>query len=458
MKRLALILGALALTSALVPARAASEQGGAWPAWRGPAQTGATPARDLPTEWGPEKNVAWKTELPYWSGSTPILWGDRIFLTTPGNVDPEVVKKHEADQKKRGGPMLRMGGGRHPGGDELLVLCLSAADGKVLWQKHLDSGNKLFLKSNNTSPSPVTDGDTVWVTMGTGQITALDFDGNERWQRDLEEDYGTFGLQWGYASSPLLYEGLLIVEVLHGTKTDEPSYLLALDGESGETVWLVERPTDARMESPDAYTTPLLYEYQGIVQVVISGGDCVTGHDPETGEELWRVNGLNPNKAPNYRIVASPLAVDDMIIAPTRVRPLTAIQVDAEVMPGDGDIAWQWSERGGPDVPTPTTDGELYYMIDDSGIATALDVRTGEKVWGPQRTVQGTVSSSPILADGKIYFTNEESVTVVLKAGREFEMLAANELDGSYALCSPIAVNGRLYVRTGTHLYCIAEG
>jgi outer membrane protein assembly factor BamB len=435
-----------------------------WPQWRGPHQNGVSPARNLPTTWSLEENVVWKAELPYWCGATPIVWDDRVFVMSPSKPDPEEVKaaEEEAEARRReGGRRGRggfgRGGGRHPGGQVLRILCLSTADGALLWSRDLDEGNAMHMKSNDASPSPVTDGHLVHAVTGNGKVVTLDMDGNEVWRRDLQEDYGAFGLNWGYASSPLLYDGMVIIEVLHGMRTDEPSYVLALDAQSGETVWHVERPTDAPRESPDAYTTPLLYEYAGLTQIVISGGDYVTGHDPHTGEEQWRVKGLNPRAAPNYRIVASPLAVNDMIFAPTRERPLLAIKVDAEVSPTDDDIAWEWSDRGGPDVPTPTTDGEYFYMIDDSGMATCLAVETGELVWGPERTAEGTVSSSPLLADGKIYFTNEEGISVVLKAGGAFELLAQNELDGSYTLSSPVACGGRIYVRTGTHLYCIAE-
>lgn len=447
----------------------------AWPNWRGPKQDGVSSAQGIPLEWGPDENILWQTELPSWSGATPIIWGERIFVLSPSEVDEDALARHEVEQKRiaeeresrggrggRGGRGRRggrggRGGGRHPGGDTIQLICIAREDGTILWERPLDQGNNLYRKGNNASPSPVTDGERVFAVTGGGTVTAFDMEGLELWTHDLQEENGSFGHNWGYACSPLLHDGKLIVEVLHGSHTDEPSYLVAYDAVSGETVWKVDRPTDAPRESPDAYTTPLLLEHAGQTQIVISGGDCVTGHDPDSGEELWRVNGLNPQAAPNYRIVASPLAAGGMIFAPTRVRPLTAIRLDDEVRPGDDDIAWQWTERAGPDVPTPTCDGELFYMISDSGLATCLDARTGELVWGPERTEQGTVSSSPVLADGRIYFTNEEGVTVVLAAGRTFEQLAANQLDGSYTLSSPVACGDRLYIRTGKFLYCIGE-
>src|SRR5207249_2216987 len=163
--------------------------------------------------------------------------------------------------------------------------------------------------------------------------------------------------------------------------------------------------------------------------IVVSGGDYVTGHDPATGAEIWRAAGLNPRKAPNYRIIASPVVKDGMIYASTRQRPLLALRAG-----GTGDVttshlAWKWDDNGSPDVPTPVADGKYFYMVSDNGMVTCVDARTGKLIWGPERTSVGTVSASPLLADGKLYVTNERNVTTVVSAGPEFKVLATNELD-----------------------------
>ena len=164
----------------------------------------------------------------------------------------------------------------------------------------MGGGNNMQRKQNMSSPSPVTDGRTVWVLTGTGILKAFDFKGKELWIRDIQKDYGAFGLNWGYASSPLLHEGMLYVPVLHGMKTDDPSYVLKIDGKSGKTLWRVERPTDAIRESPDAYIDAGADAgYGNKTEIVITGGDVVTGHDPGTGKELWRADGLNPENIPN---------------------------------------------------------------------------------------------------------------------------------------------------------------
>jgi outer membrane protein assembly factor BamB len=245
--------------------------------------------------------------------------------------------------------------------------------------------------------------------------------------------------------------------VLHGNNTDDPSYIVAFDAATGKALWRQERPTDAVAESPDAYTTPTLLEHQGTTQIVISGGDYVTAHDPKTGKEIWRAGGLNPQKRGNYRIIASPLAVDGLIYAPTRKTPLLALRAG-----GAGDVttthlAWKWEGLGAPDVPSPVCDGKYFYMVEDNGRVTCLDAKTGQLIWGPERTAQGIVSASPLLADGKLYVTNESGITTVLVAGPEYKVLATNELDDSYTLSSPVASGSRLFVRTGTHLYCVGK-
>jgi outer membrane protein assembly factor BamB len=238
--------------------------------------------------------------------------------------------------------------------------------------------------------------------------------------------------------------------------TDDPSYIVAFDARTGNEIWRQERPTDALSESPDAYTTPTLLQQGGKTQLVITGGDYVTGHDPETGKEVWRVAGLNPQRNRNYRIVASAVVADGMLYAPTRKTPLLALKAGAQAEAAP-ELAWKWEDVGAPDVPTPVCDGKYFYMVEDNGRVTCLDAKTSKVIWGPERAAQGTVSASPLLADGKIYITNEEGVTTIVAAGPEYKLLATNALDGTYTLAS-IAVSGsQLFLRTSTHLYCIGK-
>jgi outer membrane protein assembly factor BamB len=402
---------------------ASAARAGDWPQWRGPALNGVSEERNLPVKWSATENVAWKLALPGLSGSTPIVWGERVFLSAAE-------------------------------GGELFLWSVDRAKGAVLWKKKLGSGDVKMRKHNMSSPSPVTDGRAVWVMTGTGVLKAFDFAGRELWTRDIQKDYGPFGLNWGYASSPLLHEDALYVQVLHGMHTDAPSYLLRVHKQTGKTVWRVERPTDALSESPDAYTTPALLRHGKAVEVVVTGGDYVTGHDPATGKELWRAGGLNPDKNPFYRIVASPVAFDGLVYAPTRVRPLLALRAG-----GRGDVSKThvaWSFENGPDVPTPVTDGKYFYVVNDRGIVYCLDAKTGKELYGQQRLRPGTYSASPVLADGKVYVTSEDGLTSVFRAGPKFELLAENEL-GEYCLSSPAVSDGQIFIRTSNHLYCIGN-
>ena len=394
-----------------------------WPQWRGPNLNGFSNEKNLPARWSTDDNVAWKLALPGWSGSTPIVWRDLVFL----NV---------AD------------------GENLELWCVDRNKGSVLWKRPLGSGNHKMRKQNMSSPSPVTDGRSVFVMTGTGVLKGFDFSGKELWAREIQKDYGEFGLNWGYASSPLLLDDSLYVQVLHGMKTDDPSYILRIDKKTGKTIWKVERPTNAIRESPDSYTTPALLRYGKIVEIVITGGDCVTGHDPATGKELWRANGLNPDNDPFYRIVASPVIFNEIIYAPTRVKPLLALKAG-----GRGDVSSShviWSTVNGPDVPTPVTDGKYFYVVNDRGIMWCLDAKTGQEIYGQQRLKPGTYSASPVLADDKIYITNEDGLTTVIKAGPKFEILAENALN-DYTLSSPAISDGQIFIRTAQQLYCIGK-
>ena len=187
---------------------------------------------------------------------------------------------------------------------------------------------------------------------------------------------------------------------------------------------------------------------------MINGGDCVTGHDPATGKELWRAGGLNPTDDPNYRIVASPVVFGDLILAPSRERPMLALKAG-----GRGDVttsARLWSFDGGPDVPTPVTDGTYVYVINDRGIIACLDAKTGQPHYARQRLRPGTYSASPVLADGRIYVTNEDGVTSVVTSGPQFKVLAENDLD-DYTLSSPAISGGRIFLRTTKHLWAIGK-
>lgn len=418
-RRRFLTLGAAAAANVAVAANAVA---GNWPQWRGADLRGVSTETGLPVKWSETENITWKFAMPTWTGATPIIWGERIFLN---------IAEDE---------------------NNLAFWCLDRNKPSLLWKRSMGGGNRKARKQNMSSPSPVTDGQMVWVITGTGILKAFDFNGNEIWMRDIQKDYGKFGLNHGYANSPLLHQDSLYVCVLHGMLTDDPSYILRIDKKSGKTLWRVERPTPAIHESPDSYITPVLARAGGALELIVTGGDVITGHDLATGKELWRGTGFNVENNPAYRIIASPVAYGDIVVAPTRVRPMMAFRAG-----GRGDVTNShklWSNNNGPDVPTPVTDGKLLWTVNDRGIYYCLDLKTGKEIWGPERIRNGTYSASPLLADGKIYVTSEDGVTTVIRAADKFEVLAENVID-DYTLSSLAVSDGQLFLRTAKNLYCI---
>jgi outer membrane protein assembly factor BamB len=208
------------------------------------------------------------------------------------------------------------------------------------------------------------------------------------------------------------------------------------------------------MESPDSYTTPAMAKTGGRKELIIAGGDVLTGHDPETGKELWRGGGFNPDNSPVQRIIASPVVEGDEVYAPTRVRPFIAFRAG-----GQGDVTkshQMWQFMNGPDVPTPAVDGEYLYSVNDRGVLYVLERKTGKQVYGGQRLRAGTYSASPVIGDGKAFITNEDGVAVVFKTGPKFELVSENEMQ-EYTLSSVAVSQGQLFLRTERHLYCIGR-
>lgn len=415
-----------------------------WPQWRGPALNGTSDSTGVPEKWSETENVKWKVKLPSWSGATPAVWGDRVFVTSPS--DPSAGT--EARVERKGGANKKMG-------SDLLLLCLSRKDGAVLWQHQVTGVNYQIGKQNMSSPSPITDGKMVWWLTGTGILTGLTVEGKVVWTIDLQQAYVKFGLNWGYGSSPLLFEGMLIVPVLHGWHNTGPSYLIAFDAASGKEVWKIERKTDARKEGPDAYTTPIPMKYPDHTEIIVVGGDYFTAHDPKTGEELWRCGGLNPRQDQFYRAVCSPAVVGQMVFACIKQGPFVACKGGGKGLVTDTHVAW--TTKSGCDVPTPVSDGTYLYVLNDGGLLSCYDPATGKAFYEKQRLPGGPYDASPLLAEGRIYCTSEKARTTVVAAGPEFKILGENPLDDDYTLSS-IAVSGKeFFIRTSSHLYCIGK-
>jgi outer membrane protein assembly factor BamB len=423
-------------------ALAACAQADTWPQWRGPHFNGTSEEKGLPETWTKD-SAKWATPLPGPSGATPAVWGDSIFVSSP-------------DKEKN-----------------LLLFCIDRKDGAVRWQKQIATGDITKGKGNMASPSPITDGKTVWALFGTGDLAALDFKGNVLWQRHLGEEYGRFSINWIYGSSPLLYDGRLYLQVLQrnpappdypglaGGSPERESYLLALDPKTGKNIWKVARPSEAKLESQESYATPVPHiGADGKAQILIAGGNCLTGHDPATGKELWRGYGLNNKDGEWMRLVTSPVSAGTVAVAAgPKKEPLLAFKTD-----GQGDItatglAWKFDEKKTPDVCTPVYyQGKLFVLDGDSKTLTCLDPKTGEKKWQGALETRMVIRSSPVAADGKLYAIDENGTVFVLGTGDEFKVLATIPMGDANGTRASIAISdGDLFVRTTEKLYCIGK-
>ncbi len=354
-------------------------------------------------------------------------------------------------------------------GDDLVVLCISVKTGKLLWEKQVASGNQDARagEGNSASPSPVTDGEHVWVFFSTGTLACLDFDGNEVWKFEVGDRFGKLDIQFGMTSSPVLDGDGLFLQLIHGPMRQNDDNrigkVIRLDKKTGKTVWEVDRVTQADFECKHSYASPFIYDDGKTRFLLVHGADCTTGHSLEDGKELWRLGGLNgPTKLnstrhdPTFRFVASPAFVPGTIIIPTaKEGPTVAIRVDDKLR---GDVTdkkevVRWVVPETPDVSIPLIVDGLVYNLHKDGRLQCLDLETGKQVYF-ERAHSAQHRSSPIYADGHIYLSGRDGVTTVVKAGREFKIVSKNDV-AEPVTASPIVVDGVLYLRSYDALYAI---
>ncbi len=410
-----------------------------WPQWRGPLFNGSTTESGLPETWSKTKNVAWVAPMPGMSAATPAVWGDSVFVTS-------------ADA-----------------GGQLWLICVNRPDGIVRWQKLLGLGD--MAKGNNTmvSPSPVTDGSIVIAMFGTGDLAALDFTGNILWKRNLWKESGKFAIMWLYGSSPLLLDGRLYVQVLQNklptyehAKDDKPvreSFLLCIDPKTGKDIWRHIRPTDAQEESQESYATPIPNRAKNADEILLVGGDYVTAHNPETGEEIWRCAGLNVTHNHWRRIVPSAVTCDDIVIAcGPRRDPIFAIRDGGKGLVTDTHTAWR-NPVLTADVCTPLVyQGKVFALDGDKKKIACVDPKTGTIKWAGDLPVDAVTRASPTAADGKIFCISENGTVVVLSAGDEFKILSTVNMAGESPCRASIAISdSQLFIRTAKNLYCIGK-
>jgi outer membrane protein assembly factor BamB len=393
------------ISIAPIPPVAGSERH--WPRWRGPSGMGLSDETNLPLRWSSTENVAWKVEVPGQGNSSPVIWGERIFLTT------------SFDQ-----------------GQRRSLACVSRVDGALLWVKDAPAvapEGRVIAKNGYASATPVVDGERVVTFFGNGGLVAFDLDGKVLWHHP----FPPFDAMHGTGASPLLHGDLAIV---FQEQSSKPSLGVAVDKRTGEPRWKIERPPAL------GWCTPLALRIAGRDQLLYGASNTLVAYDPLSGAELWSCGG------PTHEVIPTVIAGHGLIFcASGRSGPMLAIRPE-----GTGDVtakavAWR-SPRGAPHVPSPVLAGDLLYQVNDLGIITCFRARTGEVLF--QKRLGGTFSASPLAADGKLYFTSEDGDTTVVKPGPELEVLSVNSL-GEATLASAAILGGQIFIRTAKHLWAI---
>ncbi|MCI0487932.1 MAG: PQQ-binding-like beta-propeller repeat protein [Blastocatellia bacterium] len=427
------------------PATQASGPGANWPQWRGPDGQGISLEKNLPAEWSDTKNVRWKTPIPGRGHSSPIVWDDRIFMTT--SIEGETMTREK--------PIVHMLGDKefkHPdwaGSNHkqtLKVVCVDAKTGKLLWEQTSFEGitfDHRHRKNTYASPTPVTDGRYVYVSFGSEGVYCYDFKGKLIWKQSLG---GIPTLGMGAGTSPVLYKDLVILQC--DQHLGENSFIAALDKKTGKEAWRAKRPVQS------SWTTPVIVNTATRAELVTNGNEWVISYDPATGKEYWRCQGVKSNA------IHTPLVGKDLVIVSAGYPQKRTIAIR---LGGSGDLTetpnvlWKY-EKGTAYVASPILYGDYVYLISDKGLLTCLDAKTGEvKYEGGRVPVPATFMASPVAFDGKILISSEDGDTFVVKAGATHEILRTNSI-GEPIYTSPALAGGKVYIRAEKHLYCIGNG
>ncbi len=422
-----------------------------WPSFRGPGASGVADGQTPPVTWNAETgaNIRWKTAIPGLAHASPIVWGDRLFITSAVSSDSD--------------PYLRVGlYGESPDHPEDLVhdfrvYCLNKNSGKIIWEKTAHSGKpqvKRHIKSSHANSTPATDGKHVVAFFGSEGLYCYDVAGRLLWKKDLGYlDSGALDLpevQWGFGSSPIIYESFVIVLC----DVNNQSFVAAFDVASGKEVW-----RKLRDEVP-TWGTPTVHKGHGRTQVIVNGWKHIGGYDVMTGRELWRLRGGGDIPVP------TPFAAHDLIFITSGhggQTPIYAIRTDVkgDISLADGEtsndhVAWARLMRGAY-IPTPIVYGQYLYICNDRGILTCYQATTGEQLYRTRLAGgRSAYSASAVAADGRLYFTSEDGEIHVVKAGPEYELLASNAM-GGVCLATPAISGGMIFVRTSKHLYGIGK-
>jgi len=398
-----------------------------WPHWRGPSENGHAAAKPSVLKFSKQLNVRFRTPLPGPAGSTPVLWGEKIFLTS---VD----------------------------GDDFLLMCFST-EGKELWRQKIGSGNKIARagEGNSASPSPSTDGKNVWAMMCDGTLVCFTTEGKEVWKQNLQEKYGKFDIQFGMTSSPLLHEGKLFIQLIHGKMNRQKGFgtVIAMDAASGKEIWKIRRESDATVENKHSYASPVYFDNGQFQYLLTHGADYLIAHDPANGKEIWRYGSFHSRKYnPFLRLVATPVVSKDLIIVPTAKNgPVIAIKPGGKGNITQSDYVLWRNPKGTPDVPSPIVTSKYVFLCGEKGIITCLDRQTGEEYFR-ERTNGHLHRASPVLAGDYLIITSRKGVVTVLKASDELEIVSKNPMNETIT-ASPVVAGGRIYLRSFNALYAI---
>ncbi len=420
--------------------QASGDDSANWPQWRGPSGNGISNEKNLPLEWSATKNIRWKTRISGRGHSSPIVWGNRIFLTT--SIEGQVIEGAEAVRHIYKGQEYRHPDSTGATNDQTLkLLCIDSDTGKILWDKLLYQGSvydNRHRKNTYASATCATDGVNVYVSFEAEGVYCYDFNGKRVWKKSVGR-IAKGGM--GPGTSPVLFENLVILQC--DQEYGEGSFITALDKTTGKQVWKVAR------SHRRSWATPLLVRAGGRIELIASGGESVIAYDPATGKELWRAEGVSSYAIP------SPVAGHDMVFVSAGSEDKRALAIRTGDVDAKSRIVWRY-EKGTAYVPSPILYGDLLYLMTDGGIITCLEAKTGRVVYEGRPSAPALFSASPVAFDGKILVTSEDGDTLVIRAGPKFEVLQTNSLNEPiYA--SPALANGKIFIRGDKHLYCIAS-
>ena len=417
-----------------------------WPRWRGPEATGVAPYGDPPVEWDENKNVRWKIEIPGKGHASPIVWGDKIFVTTAIETDKHVESQKTDEGEQQLPEWRRRSATNSTKVHKFVILAINRQDGKILWQQTAHENvphEGTHTEGSWASNSPVTDGENVYAYFGSRGLYCFDMQGNLQWEKDLGDM--TTKLSFGEGSSPVLHGDKIVVNWDH----EGQSFIIALDKKTGKELWKVDR------DEVTSWATPIVVEHDGQPQVIISATKRVRSYDLGTGELIWECSGMTTNTIP------SPVYANGMLYVTSGFRGNALLAIRLALASGDitdsEAIVWK-HDKDTPYAPSPLLYGDtLYFLEHNRGVLSCFSAETGQAYYGPQR-LEGIKNTfvSPVGARERVYITSQNGTTVVIKRGPTLEVLANNLLDDAFT-ASPAIVDKEIYLRGHKYLYCIAQ-